>query len=395
MLLPIMLTFLLLATASALPCHVQGCHPNRQYLIDLSHSSSGVSIAWKTEFARYQPQGDGCTSVCDKVACPVIGSPGLVVFSTNGKILWTSNELTSPPLPLFYVSEGVMDCDGKKLVGYFYNGTTRGRPIDILYPSRAFGVTKTESDIFTLAFSHGMLYTFDILAIPIASIYLKDTVKGMNGTFLPYLTPAVGGEMIYLLAYFMPDGCSSSDDASSVCLEMSAVHRLYAVNNTHLMAPRMNVTWHFEFEVNIEKGEKIERPNLLYFDEIVYFSAVVKDKDSNGRSTVFAVSDQGYKYRQLWMQTFNDTVHAISYYTNTNTDSSADDRVHQIIVTTVSNEDTIFTILDPYTGDKRSVTSLRDVISDDVTVTVTSDVMVALPNSNMSSPAILISRASS
>lgn len=409
---PVLFAFHLLGAAFALPCHVQGCHPNRQYLIDMSYSGHAVSMSWKT--AEHAPQGQGCTSVCDTVACPVNGSPGLVVFSANGKTLWNSSQLNSPPLPLFYVDEGLMDCDGHSLVGYYYNGTSRGPPIKIVYPNDAFSITKTDMDIFMLAFSDGMLYTFDILAIPIASIYLKDKVKGVNGTFVPYLPPAIGGETAYVLTYFSPDGCdrkpslkvadlpARSGKDPALCSEMSTVHRLYAVNNTHLMVPRMNVTWSFEFEVtdelvSVAASPTRGRPAVLYSNNSVFFAAMVKGVGDESRPTVFAVLDAGYKHDPMWTIRFDDPIYALSYFSDSLGGMNA---VHQLVVTTVSSEDTLFTTVDPNNGEKQRVVSLHKVLAEDsglsiasnvyFTVTVTSDIMVAMPSGNLSSPPTLL-----
>jgi hypothetical protein len=188
------LFFSLLLTAFALPCDVQGCQPSGQYLLDLdlAYNSSTILVGWQT--GRYQPGGLGCSSVCDKVACPVKGFPGLIVFSTSSETLWKSRELNSPPIPLFYSCEGLIACDGYRLVGYYANGTSRGPPVEIAQPSAAFSLTKTELDTFLLAFADGLVYTFDIVAIPIADMFLNSTVEGIEGIFVPYLNPAVGGE---------------------------------------------------------------------------------------------------------------------------------------------------------------------------------------------------------
>ena len=375
----------LLGAAFALPCHVQGCQPTRQYLLDLAYNSSRVSVGWKT--GEHQPAGLGCSSICDRVACPVKGSPGLVVISTNGETLWKSSELNSPPLPLFYVYEGLIVCDGYRLVGYYYNGTSRGPPVEISYPSAVFSLTKTELDTFLLAFSDGLLYTFDIMAVPIASTFLNDTVRGVKGTFVPYLAPAVGGETGYVLTYFAPDGCTT------FCSEISTVRRLYAINNTHLMVPRMNITWYFEFEVSglSRPTDGQGRSSLLYFDNNVYFAATVKGDGVDGQPTVFALSDAGFQSHQLWEVKISDPVYALSYYSNK---LSFSDAVHQLIITTVNNEDTVFTTVDPYSGERQSVVSLHEVLDDNssrnFTVRVSSDIMVAMPNADLSSPATLI-----
>ena len=72
--LEIMLLFLcvclsLSVGSAALPCNVQGCQPNRQYVFDEVEGDSSAEIEWKIQ--GHDPTGLGCVSTSKKVACPL------------------------------------------------------------------------------------------------------------------------------------------------------------------------------------------------------------------------------------------------------------------------------------------------------------------------------------
>jgi hypothetical protein len=134
-----------------------------------------------------------------------------------------------------------------------------------------------------------------------------------------------------------------------------------------------------------------EQPSLLYFDNNIYFAATVKGDGIDGRPTAFALSDAGFKSHKLWKVNVSHPVYALSYYSNK---LSVRDALHQLIITTVNDIDTVFTTVDPYSGVQWSTVSLHAILQDSITrnftVRPSSDIMVAMPDADLLSPATLI-----
>ena len=256
--------------------------------------------------------------------------------------------------------------DGQLIVGYFYNGSSRGRPIKIVYPNPVFSVTLTESDVVFLAFRSGLLYTFDIDAIPIASIELKTAIDGVNGTFLPYIAPAVGGpagETFYILTLFESEEKMLSEAPRHV-------HRLYAINMTHLMAPRMNVTWYYEFESH---EDVVKDPILLYVDEKLFFRAF-----DGAQSTLYAVAENGYSGKKIWEATFDHPIQTVSYFKSLSSSSQG-----MLYVSLNDAGDTALLIVDPVNAAVKGTIFLSRLFGFD-SLLVTSDIMIASDEKNPS-----------
>ena len=92
-----------------------------------------------------------------------------------------------------------------------------------------------------------MLLILYIDGIPHASIWLNDTIDGVNGTFIPLNNPAINSsvsERLYILTVFRPMHVESLQDRYfSKGLHM----RLYAFDVTGNMADRIQTIWYHDF----------------------------------------------------------------------------------------------------------------------------------------------------
>ncbi len=77
--------------------------------------------------------------------------------------------------------------------------------------------------------------------VPVASIWLNDTVDGETGTFIPLSSPAAQGNRFYILTAFR----AHSETSSQINLKL----RLFAIDINNSAVLRISIAWRYDFTI--------------------------------------------------------------------------------------------------------------------------------------------------
>lgn len=290
-------------------CPLFGCRPSGSFSFYLQVPRQNVSLKWMSDFIMDPvPNALGCVADSVNVVCPSNGpfseDKGYVsLYVENGTIRWRDHVLHFPTLPLLDNYGDVTGSDGVNLVHYDRDGKLY--PVIKCYGLKPMFSMQLVSTIYLLLVSEqGGLVVRDTNAIPVAEIFLNDTVQRTNGTFLPISQPVVNGNRFYLLTEFVPE--SEEFDPSVLNLQ-----RLYAIDIHNRPADIMTIAWSFSFEMEhtdrstetvAKRSEKVEqiltsiqsKQNLLWDNatQSVYVS-LPPPYLANGQSTFWGFRDDG------------------------------------------------------------------------------------------------------
>ncbi|XP_060598603.1 uncharacterized protein LOC132752309 [Ruditapes philippinarum] len=290
-------------------CPLFGCRPSGSFSFYLQVPRENVSFKWSSSFVLDPvPNALGCVADSVNIICPSNGpfseDKGYIsLFIENGTIRWRDRVLHFPTLPLLDNYGDVTGSDGEKLVHYDRDGKLY--PIIKCYGlNPMFSMQLVGTMYLLLVGEQGGLVVRDTNAIPVAEIFLNDTVQRTNGTFLPISQPVVNGQRFYLLTEFVPE--SENFDPSVLNLQ-----RLYAIDIHHRPADIMTIAWSYNFEmesptndeiIQVSRNEKImhiknsiqKQQNLLwdYATQGVYVS-LPPPYMSNRQSTFWGFRDEG------------------------------------------------------------------------------------------------------
>ncbi|XP_052770889.1 uncharacterized protein LOC128210576 [Mya arenaria] len=239
-------------------CPIWGCRPSGSFSLYLKVPRENASISWISELTMDPvPNPLGCVADSVNIVCqsngPFKEDKGYVsLFVQNGTVHWRDRVLHFPTLPLLDNYGDVTGSDGRNLVHYDADGKTY--PIINccgLVPTFSMQLVGTQ---YLLLFGEqGGLVVRETDAIPVAVIFLHDTIQNTNGTFLPISQPVVSGQRFYLLTEFVPE--KDSYDPTVLNLQ-----RLYAIDVHTRLANIMTVAWFYNFEME-DQNLKFERAN--------------------------------------------------------------------------------------------------------------------------------------
>lgn len=290
-------------------CPLFGCRPSGSFSFYLQVPRQNVSLKWMSEFIMDPvPNALGCVADSVNVVCPSNGpfseDKGYVsLFVENGTIRWRDRVLHFPTLPLLDNYGDVTGSDGVNLVHYDRDGKLY--PIIKCYGLKPMFSMQLVGTIYLLLVSEqGGLVVRDTNAIPVAEIFLNDTVQRTNGTFLPISQPVVNGNRFYLLTEFVQE----SDEFDPLVLNLQ---RLYAIDIHNRPADIMTIAWSFSFEMErtdrstetvAKRSEKVgqilqsiqSKQNLLWDNatQSVYVS-LPPPYMADGQSTFWGFRDDG------------------------------------------------------------------------------------------------------
>ena len=177
---------------------------------------------------------------------PSLPSTSIVSWSPNGTLIWETSLATQVSLPLLSYTGEVVVSDGQTLEWLDKDGRSLAPPVR-LFPvqGQLLDLTITLStSIVTMVYRCGFISTYTVGrlcymyvhvrsiqlsvvsllhlplpplhlflsaplsptdGIPIAGIWLNDTVDGLRGTFIPLSNPVMNNTRLYLLTAFRPD----------------------------------------------------------------------------------------------------------------------------------------------------------------------------------------------
>ncbi|KAH3888808.1 hypothetical protein DPMN_012847 [Dreissena polymorpha] len=92
-----------------------------------------------------------------------------------------------------------------------------------------------------LLFKAFLFHILRIDGLPLANMFLNDTVQGVSGKFLPVAPAVTSKNRIYVLTEFAPD--ENQNDVNVLGLQ-----RLYAIDTSTSLANGMKIVWHANFE---------------------------------------------------------------------------------------------------------------------------------------------------
>ncbi|XP_071949063.1 uncharacterized protein [Antedon mediterranea] len=227
-------------------CPQLGCNPSGGFSFTGNLPLSNVTVRWQNDEGGQADSTDfGCIGTTERIVCP-LRAPNSTLMgldTQNGKLVWHSNLLHFPRMPLIDIYSDTIACDGSLLVPYDSEGNLRGTPIPFT-PSMnpVFSLSLTDNDAFIISGYDGKLVTYLTDGVIHASIFLKANIDGVNGTFVPIVTPVVAGHRAYFLTHFRPDtrGHKSKD--------VLPVFRLYAVDILRQAVDRMKIIWFHTFK---------------------------------------------------------------------------------------------------------------------------------------------------
>ncbi|XP_052773738.1 uncharacterized protein LOC128212359 [Mya arenaria] len=239
-------------------CPIWGCRPSGSFSLYLKVPRENASISWISDLTLDPvPNPLGCVADSVNIVClsngPFKEDKGYVsLFVQNGTVHWRDRLLHFPTLPLLDNYGDVTGSDGRKLVHYDADGKTY--PIIKCYGLvPMFSMQLVGTDFLLLVGEQGGLVVRLTNAIPVAEIFLNDTIQNTNGTFLPISQPVVSGQRFYLLTEFVPE--VDSYDPTILNLQ-----RLYAIDINNRPADIMTVAWSYNFEME-DDNFKFERAN--------------------------------------------------------------------------------------------------------------------------------------
>ncbi|KAL4232282.1 hypothetical protein ACF0H5_009853 [Mactra antiquata] len=228
-------------------CPLYGCRPSGSFSFYLQVPRNNVSINWETQFVfDAVPKGLGCVSDSVNIVCPSNGpfstdTGYMSLYNTNGTIRWRDTVLKFPTLPMIDNYGDVTGSDGLNLVHYDCDGKTY--PIIKCYGLKPmFNMQLVGTMYLLLVSEQGGLVVRETNAIPVAEIFLNDTIQRTNGTFLPISQPVVNGQRFYLLTEFVPE----IDEFDPSILNLQ---RLYAIDVNNRPANIMTIAWCYDFEM--------------------------------------------------------------------------------------------------------------------------------------------------
>ena len=237
-------------------CPIFGCRPSGSFSFYLNIPKDNATVNWISDIVLDPvPNVLGCVADSVNIVCqsngPFDDDKGYVsLYGDNGTIRWKDKVLKLPTLPLLDNYGDVTGSDGNNLVHYDLFGKLY--PIIKCYGLRPMFSMQLVSTMYLLLVSeNGALVVRDTNAIPVATIYLNDTIQRSNGTFLPIAQPVVNGSRFYLLTEFVPE----VDEYNPTVLNMQ---RLYAIDVHDRMVDIITVAWFFNFEMEYNRYENDE-----------------------------------------------------------------------------------------------------------------------------------------
>ena len=182
------------------------------------------------------------------------------LYHDNGTVRWRDGVLYFPTLPILDNYGDVTGSDGVSLVHFDADGKKYPIiPCQNMKP--IFSMQLVGSMYLLMVSERGGISVRDTSAIPVAEIFLNDTVQRVNGTFLPISQPVVNGHRFYLLTEFVP---SLNTDLTSTVLNLQ---RLYAIDIHHRMLDIITVAWYFDFEMETAENKSGEKDTKSGFSK--------------------------------------------------------------------------------------------------------------------------------
>ncbi|XP_078671098.1 uncharacterized protein LOC144911157 [Branchiostoma floridae x Branchiostoma belcheri] len=281
-----LLIFLVLSTPAVLAqfsiqgCPMWGCSSQGTFSILMdSPPMENVSVLWQresTEEGRELPPPQGCASDGDNAVCLVPGTTSNEVGleASTGAPWFTDKELRDPTVPVIALGGSTFSMDKAHLQCRLPNGTMCGTSIPLKdFPGVYNLVVSDDGFLLITVPVWGLLVVYLTAGIPHASIYLDQTVAGVNGTFLPVAQPVIDGQRAYFLTKFGP---SHWEKPSPKPYPLE--YRVYRVDLTTQMAPRMVIRWYYPLVPN-SQGRLVPR------DPVIVDSSYSGDASNDDSST--------------------------------------------------------------------------------------------------------------
>lgn len=373
-----------------------GCRPSGSFSFYLNIPRENITVNWVSDVQLDPvPNALGCVADSVNIVCQSNGvfsdEKGYIsIYGENGTLRWRDKILNFPTLPLLDNYGDVTGSDGVSLVHYDLFGKLY--PIIKCYGLRPMFSMQLVSNMYLLLVSEqGALVVRDLNAIPVATIFLNDTVQRANGTFLPISQPVVNGSRFYLLTEFVPE--YETYDPTELNLQ-----RLYAVDIHHRMADIMTVAWYFNFEMESNtasssadmkrnKAPKREiktvkrdnviktfrkninsQQNLIWDDarNSVYVALPPPYASESSYNSFWGVSDKGNSSQLLFRSDDLQVTHMATFEADSYDDSEKAHFIeHSLWISTIYN--TICAILPD--GNVSKTIDLKEILKADVTIT--------------------------
>ncbi|XP_035674941.1 uncharacterized protein LOC118414795 [Branchiostoma floridae] len=250
--------FIVLFTPTALAqfsiqgCPMWGCSSQGTFSILMDNPPmENVSVLWKRDPSgegMELPPPQGCASDGDNAVCLVPGTTSNEVGfeASSGDLMFTDKELRDPTVPVIALGGATFSMDKGHLQCRLPNGTVCGTSIPLKDFPGVYNLVVSEDGFLLITVPiWGLLVVYLTAGIPHASIYLDQTVAGVNGTFLPVAQPVIDGKRAYFLTKFGP---SHWEKPSPEPYPLE--YRVYRVDLTTQMAPRMVIRWYYPLVPN-------------------------------------------------------------------------------------------------------------------------------------------------
>ncbi|XP_033125036.1 uncharacterized protein LOC117123281 [Anneissia japonica] len=270
-------------------CPLIACDPSGGFSFSGNPPLSNVTLRWQNNQGLAGDPDLGCIGISNRIVCPLrtANSTLVGIDAQSGELVWRDSLLHFPSMPLMDFYSNTIACDGSLLVPFDSEGHLRGTPIPFSPPMNpVFSLTLTDNDAFIISGYDGKLVTYLMNGIIHASIFLKASIDGVNGTFVPIITPVVSGHRAYFLTQFRPDsrGHKSKSDAP--------IYRLYAVDILRQAVDRMKTIWFHTFNNSwnpaLQKSESTQAINLSKTSK--YYS---KNKETHSSENQYSMLTKG------------------------------------------------------------------------------------------------------
>ncbi|KAH3782531.1 uncharacterized protein LOC127840998 [Dreissena polymorpha] len=281
-------------------CPLWGCRPSGSFSFYLKVPHQNATVNWVSDLTLDPvPNALGCVADSVNIVCqsngPFKEDTGFICLSVdNGTLQWRDKVLHFPTLPLLDNYGDVTGSDGRFLVHYDFDGK--------LYPKiKCYGLVPMFSMqlvgtmYLLLVGEQGGLVVRDTNAIPVAEIFLNDTIQNANGTFLPISQPVVNGQRFYLLTEFVPE-----DDSDSYAPSVLNLQRLFAIDINDRPADIMTIAWFFNFEM--------EDKHTTLSDKLIFQSRQMQNEKHDMK-----ISRDGYSgfNRRARMNLITDSINSM------------------------------------------------------------------------------------
>ncbi|XP_066277280.1 uncharacterized protein [Branchiostoma lanceolatum] len=295
----LLLFFVVLSTPGVLAqfsiqgCPMWGCSSQGTFSILMDNPPmENVSVLWKrdsTGEGQELPPPQGCASDGDNAVCLVPGATSNEVGfeASTGDLVFADKELRDPTVPVIALGGLTFSMDKGHLQCRIPNGTVCGKSIPLKdFPGVYNLVVSDDGFLLITVPIWGLLVVYLTAGIPHASIYLDQTVAGVNGTFLPVAQPVIDGRRAYFLTKFGPSHWEKPYPGP-----YPLEYRVYRVDLTTQMAPRMVIRWYYPLVPN-SQGRLVPKEPVIVDDSNYNSDA---SGDSSGDS-----STQEYLKHTKW-----------------------------------------------------------------------------------------------